>query len=67
MVSALRGGGAPAVSPEWQAAAGRLAAVTPMLVVGTDSHQEADLVERLKVGPPPPPPPFLPSVTQFRI
>lgn len=35
---------------EWQVAAGRLAAVTPLLVVGTDSYHEADMVERLKVG-----------------
>lgn len=35
---------------EWQAAAGRLAAVTPLLVVGTDSYYEADMLERLKVG-----------------
>eukprot|EP00878_Enallax_costatus_P012821 GHUV01013388.1.p1 GENE.GHUV01013388.1~~GHUV01013388.1.p1 ORF type:complete len:2087 (+),score=705.77 GHUV01013388.1:215-6475(+) len=34
---------------EWQIAAGRLAAVTPLLVVGTDSYHEADMVERLKV------------------
>lgn len=37
------------VVPEWQLAAGRLAAVTPLLVVGTDSYHEADMVERLKV------------------
>lgn len=34
---------------EWQAAAGRIAAVTPLLVVGTDSYYESDMVERLKV------------------
>lgn len=34
---------------EWQVAAGRLAAVTPLLMVGTNSHFEADMVERLKV------------------
>jgi len=37
------------VVPEWQVAAGRLAAVTPLMVVGTDSYHEADMVERLKV------------------
>ncbi|WIA31067.1 hypothetical protein OEZ86_001095 [Tetradesmus obliquus] len=37
------------VVAEWQLAAGRLAAVTPLLVVGTDSYIEADMVERLKV------------------
>jgi hypothetical protein len=35
---------------EWQLAAGRLAAVTPLLMVGTNSNFEADMVERLKVG-----------------
>lgn len=34
---------------EWQLAAGRLAAVTPLLMVGTNSNFEADMVERLKV------------------
>jgi hypothetical protein len=34
---------------EWQVAAGRLAAVTPLLMVGTNSYFEADMVERLKV------------------
>lgn len=34
---------------EWQVAAGRLAAVTPLLVVGTNSYFEGDMVERLKV------------------
>lgn len=33
----------------WQSAAGRLAAVTPLLMVGTNSYFEADMVERLKV------------------
>ncbi|KAF8068220.1 PI4KA1 [Scenedesmus sp. PABB004] len=41
--------GSAAGVAEWQAAAGRLAAVTPLLVVGTDSFHEADMVERLKV------------------
>lgn len=35
---------------EWQLAAGRLAAVTPLLMVGTNSNFEADMVERLKVS-----------------
>lgn len=48
--AAASGGSADADRAEWAAAAGRLAAVTPMLVVGTDSHQEADLVERLRVS-----------------
>lgn len=34
---------------EWQSAAGRLAAVTPLLMVGTNSNFEGDMVERLKV------------------
>jgi hypothetical protein len=42
-------GKAGGVVAEWQLAAGRLAAVTPLLVVGTDSYIEADMVERLKV------------------
>jgi hypothetical protein len=37
------------MAAEWQLAAGRLAAVSPLLVVGTDSYIEADMVERLKV------------------
>ena len=37
------------VNPEWQQAAGRLAAVTPLLVVGTDNYIEDDMVERLQV------------------
>jgi hypothetical protein len=47
------GGKAGGVVAEWQLAAGRLAAVTPLLVVGTDSYIEADMVERLKVRLPP--------------
>jgi hypothetical protein len=43
------GGRAGCVVAEWQLAAGRLAAVTPLLLVGTDSYIEADMVERLKV------------------
>lgn len=35
---------------DWQLAAGRLAAVTPLLVVGTTSYFEADMVEKLKVS-----------------
>jgi len=35
---------------EWQSAVGRLAAVTPILLVGTDGLQQADMTERLKVG-----------------
>lgn len=45
-----KGGLAGGVNVEWQGAAGRLAAVTPLLVVGTDSYHEADMVERLKVN-----------------
>jgi hypothetical protein len=43
------GAGAGGVVPEWQVAAGRLAAVSPLLVIGTDSYHEGDMVERLKV------------------
>jgi hypothetical protein len=44
------GDGSPGeVNPEWQQAAGRLAAVTPLLVVGTDNYIEDDMVERLQV------------------
>jgi hypothetical protein len=49
MAAAAGGGKAGGVVAEWQLAAGRLAAVTPLLVVGTDSYIEADMVERLKV------------------
>jgi hypothetical protein len=50
-VAAAAGGGVAAgdVQWEWQSAAGRLAAVTPLLMVGTNSYFEADMVERLKV------------------
>jgi hypothetical protein len=47
--AAAAAGKAGGVVAEWQMAAGRLAAVTPLLVVGTDSYIEADMVERLKV------------------
>jgi hypothetical protein len=47
--AAAAAGKAGGVVTEWQMAAGRLAAVTPLLVVGTDSYIEADMVERLKV------------------
>lgn len=43
------GGLGLAFDPEWYGAAGRVAGVTPLLVVGTDSYLEADMVERLKV------------------
>lgn len=43
-------GGIGGSAQEWQVAAGRLAAVTPLLVVGTDSYHQADMVERLKVS-----------------
>lgn len=49
--NAAAGGSVPAgdMQWEWQSAAGRLAAVTPLLMVGTISNFEADMVERLKV------------------
>jgi hypothetical protein len=47
--SAAAAAGGGDVQWEWQQAAGRLAAVTPLLVVGTNSYFEADMVERLKV------------------
>lgn len=49
--NAAAGGSLPAgdVQWEWQSAAGRLAAVTPLLMVGTNSYFEGDMVERLKV------------------
>lgn len=48
--AAGEGAAADRAAAEWQVAAGRLAAVSPLLVVGTDSYYEADMVERLKVG-----------------
>jgi hypothetical protein len=34
---------------EWQEAAGQIALVTPLMIVGTDSYIETDMMERLKV------------------
>ena len=42
-------GGRGGINAEWQEAAGQIALVTPLMVVGTDSYIETDMVERLKV------------------